>query len=145
MEDLVGVGVADAAEDARVGEGSLEGAVFCSECGAEACEVGGEDVDAAGVYGLHVFFVAKEVDGGAALRTGFGEDEGAVGKIEGGEIVTAAEFGPEGAPVKASGDHQVKNEPETVVEFDGDALADAMEGTDGVAFDLFNGWLYGSE
>ncbi len=143
MEDLIGVGVADAAEDARVGEGSLEGAVFCSECGAEAFEVGSEDVDAAGVYGLHVFFVVKEVEGGAALGTGFGENEGAVGKIEGGEIVTAAEFGSEGAPVKASGDHQVKNEPETVVEFDGDALADAEEGTHGVAFDLFNGWLYG--
>ena len=49
MEDLVGVGVADAGEDARVGEGSLEGAVFFGQRGAEGCEVGGEDVDAAGV------------------------------------------------------------------------------------------------
>ncbi len=49
VEDLVGVGVADAREDARVGEGSLEGAVFGGEGGAEAFEIGGEDVDAAGV------------------------------------------------------------------------------------------------
>ncbi len=39
VEDLVGVGVADAGEDAWVGEGSLEGAVFGGECGAEVCEV----------------------------------------------------------------------------------------------------------
>ncbi len=39
VKDLVGVGVADAAEDAGIGEGSLEGAVFGGERVAEGLEV----------------------------------------------------------------------------------------------------------
>ena len=62
VEDLVGVRVADAGEDAWVGEGSLEGAVFCGECGAEAFEVGGEDVDAARVDVFECFFVGEEME-----------------------------------------------------------------------------------
>ncbi len=49
VEDLVGVGVADAREDAWVGEGSLESAVLDGECRAEFFEAGREDVDAAGI------------------------------------------------------------------------------------------------
>jgi hypothetical protein len=47
---------------------------------------------------VHVVRVAEEVEGGAALGAGFGEDERAVGKVEGGEVVAASEFGTEGAP-----------------------------------------------
>ena len=145
VEDLVGVRVADAGEDAWVGEGSLEGAVLGSEGGAEAFQVGGEDVDAAGVDLFGGSFVEEEVQGGPAPGAGFGEDEGAVGEVEGGEVVSAAEFGSDGAPVKASGDHEVQDEPEAVVEFDGDAFAYAVEAADGVAFDLFDAGLDGAE
>jgi hypothetical protein len=79
---------------------------------------------------LHFFFIAKEVKRGAAFGAGFGEDKRAIGKVEGSEIVSAAEFGPEGAPVEAAGDHQVKDEVVAVVEFDGDAFADAAQGAD---------------
>jgi len=85
------------------------------------------------------------VEGGAALGAGFGEDEGAVGEVEGGEVVSAAEFGSEGAPVEAAGDHEVEDEPYTVVEFDGDAFANAAESADGVAFRFFDGGMYGAE
>ncbi len=93
VEDLVGVGVADAGEDARVGEGSLEGAVFGGEGGAEAFEVGGEDVDSSGVDFFGGGLVGEEVEGGSALGAGFGKDEGAIGKVECGEVVATAEFG----------------------------------------------------
>ncbi len=83
--------------------------------------------------------------GGAALGAGCGEDERAVGKIEGGEIVAATEFGSDGTPVQASGDHKVQDQPIAVVEFDGDALADALQGTHGVAFELFERWLHGTQ
>ena len=145
MEDLVGVGVADAAEVARVGEGSLEGAVLGCQCGAEGFEIRGEDIDAAGIDGLHVVFVAEEVKGGATFGAGFGEDERAVGKVEGGEIVAAAEFGSEGTPVETTGDHEVQDQPMAVVEFDGDALADAAQGAHCVAVELFEGWLDGAQ
>jgi len=94
---------------------------------------------------LHVVFVAEEVEGGAALGAGFGEDERAVGKVEGGEVVAAAEFGSEVTPVETAGDHEVKDEPIAVVELDGDALADAAQRTHGVAFELFEGWLDGAQ
>ncbi len=81
------------------------------------------------------------MEGGTAFGAGFGEDEGAVGEVEGGEIVAASEFRSERTPVEAAGDHEVQDEPEAVVEFDGDAFADAMERADGVAFDVFDSRL----
>ena len=145
VEDLVGVGVADAGEDARVGEAPLEGAVFGAECGAEVFEGRGEDVDASGVDVFGGGFASEEMEGGTAFGAGFGEDEGALGEVECGEVVAAAEFGPEGTPVEATGDHKVQDEPEAIVEFNGDALANAMEGTDGVAFDVLGSRLDGAE
>ncbi len=52
----------------------------------------GEDFDAAGVDGLEALFATQDVRGGAALCAGFGEDQRAVGKIEGGEGVAAGEL-----------------------------------------------------
>ena len=71
--------------------------------------------------------LAEDVQRGAALASGFGEHQRAVGKIERGEVVAAAELRARGPPVQAPGDHQVKHEPEVVVEADGDALADAAQ------------------
>jgi len=150
VEDLVGVSVADAGEDARVGEGSLEGAVFGGEGSAEGCEVGNEDaareeIKAAGVDVFCGRFVGEEVEGGAAFGAGFGEDERAVGKIEGGEIVAAAEFGAERTPVEAAGDHEMEDEPDAVIELEDDAFADAVQRAHGVAFYVFDARLYGAE
>jgi hypothetical protein len=150
VEDLVGVGVADAGEDAGVGESSLEGAVFGGEGSSEGFEVCGEDVvckkiEAARVDFFGGGFVGEEVEGGAAFGAGFGEDEGAVREVECGEVVSDAEFRAERAPVEAAGDHEMKDEPEAVVEFEDDAFADAVEFADGVVFDLFDGGLDGAE
>jgi hypothetical protein len=82
---------------------------------------------------------------GAALGAGFGEDEGAVGKVEGGEVVAAAELCAERTPVEAASDHEMKDEPEAVVEFEDDAFADAVEGADGVVFGVFDAGLDGAE
>jgi len=145
VENLVGVRVADSGENAWIGEGSLEGAVFCCQRNAEFFEIGGEDVDAAWVDGLHVVFVAKQVKGGAAFGACFGEDERAVGKVEGSEIIAAAEFGSERAPVQTAGDHEVQDEPMAVVEFDGDAFANAAQGKHDMAFELFERRLDGAQ
>ena len=111
----------------------------------KASRVAVRTFDAAGVDVLGGGFVGEEVEGGAAFGAGFGEDEGAVGEVEGGEVVAAAEFCAEGAPVETAGDHEVKDEPEAVVELDGDAFADAVERADGVAFDGFDAGLDGAE
>ena len=145
VEDLVGVGVADAGEDARIGEGSFEGAVFYGEGGAEAGEIGGEDVDSARVDVVCGGLVCEEMERGSAFGACFGEDEGPVGEVEGGEVIAASEFCAEGAPVEAAGDHEVQDEPDAVVELEDDAFADAMERADGVALDFFDARLDGAE
>ena len=140
MEDLVGVGVADAGEDARIGEGALEGAVLRDECVGELFGSEGEDVEAAGVECGERFFALHEMQGGAAFGSGFGESEGAVGEVEGGEVVAAAEGGAalfcvELTPVETAGDHQVQDEEEVVIKGKHDALAEAAKFADGLAFD----------
>ena len=72
MQDFVGVGVADAADDARVGEGALEGAVFLGECVAEGCHLRLKNVDAAGVHGLQGLDALDDVERGAAFGASFG-------------------------------------------------------------------------
>ena len=47
--------------------------------------------------------------------------------------------------METAGNHEVKDEPETVVEFEDDAFAYAVEGADRVVFDLFDARLYGAE
>jgi hypothetical protein len=47
--------------------------------------------------------------------------------------------------VETAGDHEVQDEPIVVVEFDGDSLADTAQGTDGLAFELFERWLDGAQ
>jgi hypothetical protein len=139
VEDFVGVGIADAADETGIGKGALEGAVFGGESGAEASEVGREDFDTAGIEVAEGLIAADEMEGGAALGAGFREDERAGGEIEGGEGVAAGEFGLGRAPVKTAGDHEVENEPEIAYNADGDAFADAAKGKDGFAFDAGEG------
>src|SRR5215469_4145554 len=145
VEDFVGVGIADAAEQVLIGESALEGAVLGGQRRAEGFEIGGEWVEAARVERAQACFSANHMERGATLGAGFGEDEGAVGKIEGGEVAAAGEFGMGWFPVQAAGDHEVKNQPEIVVETNGDALADPAERADGVAFGGREGLVGGAE
>ena len=47
--------------------------------------------------------------------------------------------------MEAAGDHEMEDEPEIVVEAESDALADATEFADGVAFGGGNGRVGGAE
>ena len=67
VENFVGVSVADTADEARIGEGALEGAVLEREGRAKAVEVGREDFDAAGIDGLKRLFAAQDVQRSATL------------------------------------------------------------------------------
>jgi hypothetical protein len=56
---------------------------------------------------------------GAVLGTGFGEGERAAIELEGSQRPASP------VPMESSGDHQVDDQPETVVKFHNDVLADA--------------------
>jgi hypothetical protein len=79
-----------------------------------------------------------DVEGGAAFGARFCEYQGSVGEVEGCESVAAGEPGCGWPPVQATGDHEMQDQPEAVVraisDTDGDALADAAEFADGLAF-----------
>ena len=67
VQNLVGIGIADAADGVRVGECFLDGVVPGCERGAEAIEVCREYLDAAGIDGAQAFFAAQEMQGSEAL------------------------------------------------------------------------------
>jgi len=93
---------------------------------------------------MEVFFTGEHVEGSATFGAGLGEDERAIREVEGCEVVASAEFGVALSPVKSSGNHEVEDEPEVVVEAYGDALTDAAQLADGVAFDFGDRWFYGA-
>ena len=78
-------------------------------------------------------------------RSGFGEYERAVGEVEGGEVLSAADLGATRTPVEAPSDHQVQDEPEVALKSDSDALADPHELADSAPFDRGNGRIGGAE
>ena len=57
----------------------------------------------------------------------------------------ASEFCFGWTPVEAAGDHEVEDQPEMVIEAEGDALADAAELVDGTSFGGGERWLDGAE
>ena len=113
-KNFVGVGVADAAEDARVGQEALERVIGGDERGGEMSEVGGEDFEAAGIKRAQTVFTGDDVERGTFFGAGFSPEQGTVGEVEGGETARWSHLGPRGTvcgrslervPVKAAGDH----------------------------------------
>jgi len=138
-ENFVGIGIADAAEEARVGEGALECMVGGEKSGCELLGSSAEDFEAAGVERAQTSFARDDVQRGALLGTRFGPEQGTVGEIEGSETTRRRNFGTAGlsaerVPVQSSGNHQMKNEPEVAFEADADAFAEAAQ-----LQDLFTG------
>ena len=133
-ENLIGIGVANTAEEARVGQRALEGAILNRKRLAKAFFIDREDVDASGIHRTQVFFSAKKIERGAALGAGLSENQGAVGKIEGGEVVAAFQAHSGRLPVQAPGDHEMEDEPEIAIEAEYDAFADVAENQHGLPF-----------
>ena len=120
MQDLVGVGVADAGEEARIGERALEGVVLAFNRAGELRQIRFEDLDAARVHRLQRRLALHQMQRGAPLRAGLGERQRAVLELEERERAARLLAGP----VQAAGDHQVQHEEELVLEPEDDALAE---------------------
>ena len=61
MQDLIRIGIADTAEQARIGKSPLEGAVFRRKCSAKCVEIAREDVDSSRVDRTQAFFATDDV------------------------------------------------------------------------------------
>jgi len=149
-ENFVGVGVANAAEEAGISEGALESVIGGEKRGGELFGSGAEDFEAAGVERPETVFAADNVKRGTLFGSGFGPEERAVGKIERGQTARRRNFDAaglcsKGVPVKAACDHQVKHKPKVVFEADADTLSDAAKLEDFLAGSVGQGRSCGAQ
>ena len=77
---------------------------------------------------------ANEVDRRAFLGPRFGEEQGAIGKIESGLAVLAGDLRAFWFPVKPSGDHEMNDEKEFVFQREDDTLAETSKPQNSLSF-----------
>ena len=82
MQYFIRVGVADPAEQTRVTQGSLEGVITFVELGCELVEGHFQGFKAARIFFGESSAVEEQFEPGPPLRTGFGDGQGAGGKVE---------------------------------------------------------------
>src|SRR5262245_49479671 len=78
---------------------------------------------------------ARDVQRSALLRARFREHQGAALEPERERDLSRELRGPVRSPLQPSGDHEMKDEPDVVVEADRDALTEPLERDDGRALD----------
>src|ERR1700756_749713 len=99
VQYLIGIGIADATEHARIRKGPLERSIFGGKCGTKRVEITGENIDSARVYRTQSLFAPEDMQRCAALCTRFSEYERAIGEIEGRQVLPAREFCLRRAPM----------------------------------------------
>src|SRR5579864_558903 len=104
MQYLIGVRVADAAENVRVGERALQRVIGPAERGSERFAADLQRLDSTGVQRVQSRFTLNHVERSAALRSRFRQPEPSVVELERGEHVSAAHLWCAGAPMQPAGD-----------------------------------------
>src|SRR5438552_19202570 len=145
MKDFIRIRVADPANYARISKSSLERAVFERKRVAKRAEIARKDVDSSRVNGTQAFLAGEHMQRCAVLCAGFGQNERAVGKIEGCQTVAARQLCPWQPPVQPACNHQVQHQPKIAFYSNRDALADSPQFADDATLDTSNWWLCGSK
>src|SRR5438093_6210856 len=127
VQDLVGVSVADAGEQAGVGERALQGVILARQGGAEARQVGLEDLQPARVEGGERAGAPGQVERGPLARPGRGPEARAGGEVERRDAEPPGDAPARRAPVEAARDHQVEDQEELLLAADHEALAEPAE------------------
>src|SRR6266481_4632393 len=123
MQDLVRIGIADAADDAWIGKSPLERAVFGCKGGAKRIKIAREDIDSSGIDGTQTLFARDDIQRCSVLCTRFGKHERTAGKIESRQTPAARELRSWDLPVQPAGNHQVQHQPEIAFYSNRDSLA----------------------
>src|SRR5208283_3272903 len=124
MQDLVGVGVADAAKEAWISEGPFERVIFLYEDGAKGVEICTKNINAAGIKRAQARFTTHDMQRSPVLCTCFSQDQGTLREIKCREAVAPNQPSFRIFPVQTAGNHQVQDQPNIFFGADGDALAD---------------------
>src|SRR5260370_37465363 len=115
-QNFIRIGIADAAEQARVGEGALQSVVRGEKNRGKARRIGAEHFDATGIESAKAVFSGDDVERSALLRAGFRPEKSSGGKIKCGKAARRRDFGAARTPVDPAGGHQGQNEAEAVFE-----------------------------
>ena len=129
MQNLVGIGVADATEDRRVGEGALQGVPLRGQPPAKLRWSGAQHLQAPGVHGGQCHAVGGRVQRGAVGATGLGDEQGPAIDIDGRKANLLGKSGSVWQPAEAPRNHQVQHE-ERALEVEDDALSEATQTID---------------
>jgi hypothetical protein len=145
VQDLIGIGVADPAQNVGVRERALERVVLAAQRVAKRAGGGGEGLEPARVQRRERGFTAHEMQRRAARGARFGEDQGAAREVEGRESHPARDRSPRGLPSQTPGDHQMQHQEQVGVESEHDAFAQAAQVGDGAARRRRHGWLHAAD
>lgn len=133
VQDLVRVGVADAAENAWVGQRALQRVPLAPQGRVETVEIRLEDLQATGVVGAQPALATHRVQGRALLAPGLGQQQRARIEIEDRQTQLARDLRTGLFPAQTTGDHQVDDEEVLGVQLDRDPLAQAPQSDDPLA------------
>src|SRR3989338_10833000 len=135
MQDLVGIRVADAAEQPGIRERTLERVVFGAKDCAESLERSVEDLNASLRKGPEGIFAADDMDRSPFFCRCLGEEQRSVVEIECGKPDLAGHLCAGLLPMKTTRDHQMDDEENGPVEFPHDLLSDSSQSPHNLAFD----------
>ena len=115
VQNLVGVRVADAAEEMRIGQRALERVVLPPQRLANSSAVDVKHLEAAGIECGQRLLAPNQIQRGAPLRARLGQQQRAVGKSNAARPTLPGTFAPP-PPAEAAGDHQVDDQEQIVLE-----------------------------
>ena len=130
VEDLVGIRVADSAEDVGVGQRSLQRVILLSQSRGEGWLVGGQHLEALRIVRRERRFTADDMNRGLTFGSSFGQQQGPVREIEGSQPDLSGNRRAGLAPSEPAGDHQMDDDEEVLVEGKDNPLAQAAKTPD---------------
>src|SRR6266700_1769033 len=92
MEDLVGISVADSAEEMRISQRAFESVIFKSERLRECFKGAIQDFEAARIKHLQRLFTLNQMQRSALFRAGFSQEQRPVWKFKRGARILRGQF-----------------------------------------------------
>ena len=136
MQDLIRVGVADAAQDRRIGERALQRVIRCAQSLAKLGGIGAEHFEPAAIVVIELRRAASDMQRRAPLRAGLGQREHAVRRTRAAssDARTRAACALLSYQCRRPAIIRWMHQPQIVFEADRDALAEAPQRHDAMAF-----------
>src|SRR5215470_17247999 len=145
MKNLVGVGVANAAEQMRIGQRTLERVIASAERLRKGHEIGIHHLEPARLVLRKGGFSLDDIQRRLPLGTRLSEDQGSILEIECEEADFAGDCGAGRLPSKAPRDHQVEYEKELTIGFNDHTFAQPPQSDHLATFNSGQRRIYGTQ